>query len=60
MRHIHQKDTKGIDYTYIITDMQDLENHPAIINYPELFDIQLGEPPPNAQALDFIMPETKE
>lgn len=53
MRHIHQIGTEDDAYTYILTEMEDLENHPAIIRYPDQFEIIEGDPPSNAQILNF-------
>lgn len=53
MRHIHQIHSEGKTYTYVETDMEDLENHPSILSYPEYFEIVDGNPPENAQILIF-------
>lgn len=53
MRHIHQKGTEGFSYTYILTDQEDLENHPAIVNFPDKFEIIDKDVPDNAQILNF-------
>lgn len=53
MRHIHQIGTEGFSYTYILTDQEDLENHPAIVNFPDKFEIIDEDVPDNAQILNF-------
>lgn len=51
MRHIHQIGTEGSSYTYIETAISDLNEHPSVIEHPELFEIIDGSPPENAQRL---------
>lgn len=60
MAHIHQKGTTGDSYTYIWAQAPDLQNHPAIINYPDLFEIVNDDPPSNAQILNFSMTEASD
>lgn len=57
MRHIHQLGTSDESYTYILTDIEDLENHPSMIQFPNLFEIVEGEAPEGAQVLNFSYEE---
>lgn len=57
MRHIHQIGTEGKTYTYIETDMEDLENHLAMMNHSDLFEIVDGMPPEGSQILIFVPPD---
>ena len=54
--HIHQIGTKDRTYTYILTD--DPENHIALQKYPQFFELIDGDPPKEAQILNFQEPDS--
>jgi len=45
MKHIHQKNTESPCYTYVVTDLPNIEDHPSLLDHPELFEIVDGPPP---------------
>lgn len=49
MSYIGQKGTK----TVIITDNQDLSEHPSIINHPDIYEIVEGEIQKNASFMHY-------
>jgi hypothetical protein len=53
MAHIHQKNTEGISYTYVVIETDDINNHPCLIEHPELFEIVDGDPPEIAHKLNY-------
>ena len=56
MKHIRQKKIKETDiYTIVITDNWDkpLEEHPSIVEHPEVFEIVDCEIPNNIQYLNY-------
>jgi hypothetical protein len=53
MRHIRQINTVGTDsYTVVIAE-EPLENHPSIVNHPDLFEISEDEIPEYVQYLNY-------
>lgn len=58
--HIHQRGTKE-PYTFIMTDQEyteeELNLHPAILTYPDLFEVVNAEIPEKSQGLNFQIPE---
>lgn len=48
--YIKQKNTN----TVIITDNQDLSNHPSVINNPDIYEIVEGEIPENASFMHYV------
>ena len=61
MEHIRQKidiANKGIELAYTVVDttgwVLPLNQHPSIIEHPELFEISSDEIPDNAQFLKYI------
>lgn len=51
MAHIKHVNTET--YTVVIDEDNLLENHPAVINHPDLYEISEGEIPENAQYLNY-------
>jgi hypothetical protein len=56
MKHIVQINTIGTDsYTIVMTDnwVGQLETHPSVVDYPELFEIVDSELPETYQLLNY-------
>ena len=56
MKHIAQSNTIGTDsYTIVVTDdwNGNIEDHPSIVEHPELFQIVDSELPENYQLLNY-------
>jgi hypothetical protein len=57
MEHIRQTSTVGTDcYTVVVTTdwVLPLNEHPSIVEHPELFEISTDEIPTNFQYLNYI------
>ena len=61
MEHIRQKINlalKGVEIAYTVVDTTEwtlpLNQHPSIVEHPELFEISSDEIPDNAQYLKYI------
>ena len=57
MEHIRQTSTVGTDcYTVVVTTdwVLPLNEHPSIVEHPELFEISTDEIPTNPQYLNYI------
>jgi len=57
MEHIRQTSTVGTNcYTVVVTTdwIQPLNEHPSIVEHPELFEISNDEIPTNPQYLNYI------
>jgi hypothetical protein len=57
MEHIRQTSTVGTDcYTVVVTTdwVLPLNEHPSIVDHPELFEISNDEIPTNFQYLNYI------
>lgn len=55
MEHIRQKNTINSCYTVVITKdwYEPLENHPCLLEHPELFEISSENIPDNCQFLNY-------
>jgi hypothetical protein len=53
MRHIRQINTIGQEYYGVVIAQEPLEEHPSILEHPELFEISEDEIPEKRQYLDY-------
>ena len=53
MRHIRQTNTIGTDSYTIVIANEPLEQHPSIVDHPDLFDITEDEIPEIHQFLNY-------
>ena len=53
MRHIRQINTVGQEYYGVVIAEEPLEQHPSIINNPDLFEISEDEIPEKYQYLNY-------
>ena len=57
MKHIRQIDSVGTNsYTVVVTDNWDkpLEEHPSVVEHPELFEVSEQELPPYVQYVIYV------
>jgi hypothetical protein len=53
MRHIRQIDTVGQEYYGVVIAEEPLEQHPSILEHPELFEISEDDIPEKHQYLNY-------
>jgi hypothetical protein len=53
MRHIRQINTIGQEYYGVVIAEEPLEEHPSVVNHPELFEISEDEIPEKHQFLNY-------